>query len=103
MLLLERLQRYQRHLWGTLFAAAREMKRLVSALQRWEVMGEGRKRGLVGGDVGGAAAVAGGGLGSLDVEVEQLHLSEGNSRWVRGRHRWLAVPLSNTSWTWSEV
>ncbi len=29
---------------------------------------------LVGGDVGGAAAVAGGGLGSLDVQVEQLHL-----------------------------
>lgn len=34
--------------------------------------------GLVGGDVGGAAAVAGGGLGPLDVEVEQLHLS---GRW----------------------
>lgn len=32
--------------------------------------------GLVGGDVRGAAAVAGG-LGSLDVQVEQLHLSEG--------------------------
>lgn len=31
--------------------------------------------GLVGGDVGGAAAVAGGGLGPLDVQVEQLHLS----------------------------
>ncbi len=29
---------------------------------------------LVGGDVGGAAAVAGGGLGPLDVQVEQLHL-----------------------------
>lgn len=64
---------------------------------------EGGRRGLVGGDVGGAAAVAGGGLGSLDVEVEQLHLSEGNSLWVRGRHRWLAVPLSNASWSWSEV
>lgn len=72
------------------------MKRLVSALRRREVMG-GERRGLVGGDVGGAAAVAGGGLGSLDVEVEQLHLSEGNSRWVRRRHRWLAVPLSNSS------
>lgn len=95
MLLLERLQRYRRH---------RDMKRLVSVLQRWEMMGEaGRELGLVGGDVRGAAAVAGGGLGSLDVEVEQLHLSEGNSRWVRGLHRWLAVPLSNTSWTWSEV
>lgn len=29
---------------------------------------------LVGRDVGGAAAVAGGGLGPLDVQVEQLHL-----------------------------
>lgn len=29
---------------------------------------------LVRGDVGGAAAVAGGGLGPLDVQVEQLHL-----------------------------
>ena len=33
---------------------------------------------LVGGDVGGAAAVAGGGLSSLDVQVQQLHLQEGN-------------------------
>lgn len=40
---------------------------------------------LVGGDVGGAAAVAGGGLSSLDVEVEQLHLQEGNSHiFLRG-------------------
>lgn len=39
---------------------------------------------LVGGDVGGAAAVAGGGLGPLDVQVEQLHLQEGNSRRVKG-------------------
>lgn len=37
---------------------------------------------LVGGDVGGAAAVAGG-LGSLDVQVEQLHLSEGNNQFRR--------------------
>lgn len=29
---------------------------------------------LVGGDVGGAAAVAGGSLSPLDVQVEQLHL-----------------------------
>lgn len=41
---------------------------------------------LVGGDVGGAAAVAGGGLSSLDVQVEQLHLEEGNSMGVRGLH-----------------
>lgn len=45
---------------------------------------EGMKRDergaeLVGGDVRGAAAVAGG-LGSLDVQVEQLHLSEGNNQ-----------------------
>lgn len=39
--------------------------------------------GLVGGDVGGAAAVAGGGLGPLDVEVEQLHLAAGQLRQVR--------------------
>lgn len=49
---------------------------------------DGRKgrRGaeLVGGDVRGAAAVAGG-LGPLDVQVEQLHLSEENSRF---RSRW---------------
>lgn len=36
--------------------------------------------GLVGGDVGGAAAVAGGGLGPLDVQVEQLHLSGGRQK-----------------------
>lgn len=41
---------------------------------------------LVGGDVRGAAAVAGGGLGPLDVQVEQLHLWEGNSSSVRGLH-----------------
>lgn len=40
--------------------------------------GQGGLRELVGGDVGGAAAVAGGGLGPLDVEVQQLHLWEGN-------------------------
>lgn len=34
---------------------------------------------LVGGDVGGAAAVARGGLRPLDVQVEQLHLQKGNS------------------------
>ena len=33
--------------------------------------------GSVGRDVGGAAAVAGGGLSPLDVQVEQLHLLEG--------------------------
>lgn len=49
----------------------------------WSGRGYGRGgvmtgAGLVGGDVRGAAAVAGG-LGSLDVQVEQLHLSEGNN------------------------
>lgn len=39
--------------------------------RRWRLGGGG----LVGGDVRGAAAVAGGRLGPLDVEVEQLHLS----------------------------
>lgn len=43
-----------------------------------EGRGYGGGAGLVGGDVRGAAAVAGG-LGSLDVQVEQLHLSEGNN------------------------
>lgn len=38
--------------------------------------GEGEGAELVGGDVGGAAAVAGG-LGPLDVQVEKLHLWEG--------------------------
>lgn len=36
--------------------------------------------GLVGGDVGGTAAVAGRGLSSLDVQVEQLHLLGGSRR-----------------------
>ena len=39
---------------------------------------------LVGGDVRGAAAVAGGGLRPLDVQVEQLHLQEGNSTVLTG-------------------
>lgn len=43
-----------------------------------EAGGQGGLRELVGGDVGGAAAVAGGGLGPLDVEVQQLHLWEGH-------------------------
>lgn len=49
---------------------------LVFVRSEWVTVQSGG--GLVGGDVGGAAAVAGGGLGPLDVEVEQLHLS---GRW----------------------
>lgn len=41
------------------------------------------KQVSVGGDVRGAAAVARG-LGPLDVQVEQLHLSEGNS-WLQNQ------------------
>lgn len=37
------------------------------------------KSRLVGRDVGRAAAIAGGGLCSLDVQVEQLHLSKETS------------------------
>lgn len=50
---------------------------LVFVRSEWVTVRSGGG-GLVGGDVGGAAAVAGGGLGPLDVEVEQLHLS---GRW----------------------
>lgn len=39
------LQRYRRHRRGTLFVAARDMKRLVSVLQRWEVMEGGGREG----------------------------------------------------------
>lgn len=35
---------------------------------------------LIGGDIGGAAAVAGRGLGPLDVQVKQLHLLGGRRR-----------------------